>query len=56
MPVGAAGPFSPAGPAAPFSPAGAFSPAVPAEALAPATAIVVVSHSRRLADGVAEID
>ena len=46
MPVGAAGPFSPAGPAAPFSPAGA---------LAPATAIVVVSHSRRLADGVAEI-
>ena len=55
MPVGAAGPFSPAGPAAPFSPAGAFSPAVPAEALAPATAIVVVSHSRRLADGVAEI-
>lgn len=55
MPVGAAGPFSPAGPAAPFSPAGAFSPAVPAEAPAPATAIVVVSHSRRLADGVAEI-
>lgn len=49
MPVGAAGPFSPAGPA------GAFSPAVPAEAPAPATAIVVVSHSRRLADGVAEI-
>ena len=40
MPVGAAGPFSPAG---------------PAEAPAPATAIVVVSHSRRLADGVAEI-
>ena len=28
---------------------------MPAEALAPATAIVVVSHSRRLADGVAEI-
>ena len=40
MPVGAAGPFSPDG---------------PAEAPAPATAIVVVSHSRRLADGVAEI-
>ena len=55
MPVGAAGPFSPAGPAAPFSPAGAFSPAGPAEAPAPATAIVVVSHSRCLADGVAEI-
>ena len=49
MPVGAAGPFASAGPA------GAFSPAGPAEAPAPATAIVVVSHSRRLADGVAEI-
>ena len=49
MPVGAAGPFVPVGPA------GAFSPAGPAEAPAPATAIVVVSHSRRLADGVAEI-
>ena len=49
MPVGAAGPFASAGPA------GAFSPAGPAEAPAPATAIVVVSHSRRLAEGVAEI-
>ena len=49
MPVGAAGPFVPVGPA------GAFSPAGPAEAPAPATAIVVVSHSRRLAEGVAEI-
>ena len=49
MPVGAAGPFVPVGPA------GAFSPAGPAEAPAPATAIVVVSHSRCLADGVAEI-
>lgn len=39
----------------PVGAAGAFSPAVPAEAPAPATAIVVVSHSRRLADGVAEI-
>ena len=39
----------------PAGPAGAFSPAGPAEASAPATAIVVVSHSRRLADGVAEI-
>ena len=47
--VGAAGPFASAGPA------GAFSPAGPAEAPAPATAIVVVSHSRRLAEGVAEI-
>ena len=49
MSVGAAGPFASAGPA------GAFSPAGPAEAPAPATAIVVVSHSRRLAEGVAEI-